>query len=135
MSRPELKFELDEYGRIVYRVTDEGVLLSKDEKEFIIDHVTRMQAENAKLRDELEDERSENGWALEFMNRMGEKVRCSDAANLKEYVEGLERENAKLRELVRDMAAEIRGLGVDFARVGWCDYADRMRELGVEVDG
>lgn len=51
MSSPELKFELDEYGRIVYRVTDEGVLLSKDEKEFIIDHVTRMQAENAKLRE------------------------------------------------------------------------------------
>ena len=41
-------------------------------------------------------------------------------------------ENAKLRELVRDMAAEMRGLGVDFARVGWCDYADRMRELGVD---
>lgn len=43
-------------------------------------------------------------------------------------------ENAKLRELVRDMSAEMRGLGVDFKRVGWCDYADRMRELGVEVD-
>lgn len=42
-------------------------------------------------------------------------------------------ENAKLRELVRDMAAEMRGLGVDFARVGWCDYADRMRELGVDA--
>lgn len=41
-------------GRIVYRVTDEGVLLSKDEKEFIIDHVTRMQAENAKLRELVE---------------------------------------------------------------------------------
>ena len=48
--------------------------------------------------------------------------------------ERLEAENAKLRELVEDMAAEIRGLGVDFKRVGWCDYADRMRELGVEVD-
>ena len=45
----------------------------------------------------------------------------------------LDYENAKLRELVRDMAAEIRGLGVDFARVGWCDYADRMRELGVDA--
>lgn len=51
------------------------------------------------------------------------------------HVAELERENAKLRELVEDMAAEIRGLGVDFKRVGWCDYADRMRELGVEVDG
>ena len=47
--------------------------------------------------------------------------------------QNVERENAKLRELVEDMAAEIRGLGVDFKRVGWCEYADRMRELGVEV--
>lgn len=45
--------------------------------------------------------------------------------------ERLQAENVKLRELVKDMAAEIRGLGVDFKRVGWCDYADRMRELGV----
>ena len=35
-------------------MTNEGVLLSKDEKEFIIDHVTRMQEENAKLREQLE---------------------------------------------------------------------------------
>lgn len=48
-------------------------------------------------------------------------------------IERLEAENAKLRELVRDMAAEMRGLGVDFKRVGWCDYADRMRELGVDA--
>lgn len=47
--------------------------------------------------------------------------------------QNVECENAKLRELVEDMAAEIRGLGVDFGRVGWCDYADRIRELGVEV--
>lgn len=46
----------------------------------------------------------------------------------------LQAENAKLRELVQDMAAEMRGLGVDFKRVGWCDYADQMRELGIEVD-
>ena len=54
MSEPEVKFEIDEYGRIGYRVTNEGVLLSKDEKEFIIDHVTRMQEENAKLREQLD---------------------------------------------------------------------------------
>ena len=47
--------------------------------------------------------------------------------------ERLKAENAKLLELVEDMAAEIRGLGVDFKRVGWCDYADRMRELGVDA--
>lgn len=54
---------------------------------------------------------------------------------VRRHVETLQAENAVLRELVRDMAAEMRGLGVDFKRVGWCDYADRMRELGVEVDG
>ena len=48
-------------------------------------------------------------------------------------VDDLAAENAKLRELLRDMAAEMRGLGVDFKRVGWCDYADRMRELGVDA--
>ena len=32
-------------------MTNEGVLLSKDEKECIIDHVMRLQAENAKLRE------------------------------------------------------------------------------------
>ena len=50
MNEPELKFEIDEHGCIGYRVTNEGVLLSKDEKECIIDHVMRLQAENAKLR-------------------------------------------------------------------------------------
>ena len=142
------------------------------------DHKARkaLAYENERLRDELEDERTENGWALEFMNRMGEKVRCSDATSLKEYVEKIEAENKRLlkdrnvwfqahgkqeqkcfdlvaenaklrerylhecqdneflRELCADMAAELRGLGIDFKRVGWCDYADRMRELGVEVD-
>ena len=56
-----------------------------------------------------------------------------DNAALIGKCERIQAENAKLRELVRDMAAEIRGLGVDFKRVGWCDYADRMRELGVDA--
>jgi len=56
-----------------------------------------------------------------------------DNAALIGKCERLQAENAKLRELVEDMAAEIRGLGVDFKRVGWCDYADRMRELGVDA--
>lgn len=55
MNEPELKFEIDEHGCIGYRVTNEGVLLSKDEKERIIDHVMRLQAENAKLRELLHD--------------------------------------------------------------------------------
>lgn len=70
--------------------------------------------ENAKLREQLE-------------GIVGRSFRTADK------MERLEAESAELRELVRDMAAEMRGLGIDFARVGWCDYADRMRELGVEV--
>ena len=62
---------------------------------------------------------------VEYIDR---RIRELEAANVR-----LAAENAKLRELVEDMAAEMRGLGVDFTRVGWCDYADRMRELGVEV--
>lgn len=54
-------------------------------------------------------------------------------ANYDRRIDSLGAENAKLRELVRDMAEEMHGLGVDFARVGWCDYADRMRELGVDA--
>ena len=53
MSEPEIKFEIDEYGRIGYRVTNEGVLLSKEEKEFIISNILRMQEENAKLREQI----------------------------------------------------------------------------------
>lgn len=50
MSEPEVKFVVDEYGRIGYRVTNEGVLLSKDEKEFIANHILHLQAENDRLR-------------------------------------------------------------------------------------
>ena len=75
---------------------------------------------------------------VEQIDRIAELKRENDWMVMKLNAEHLvrqnvERENAKLRELVRDMAAEIRGLGVDFARVGWCDYADRMRELGVNA--
>lgn len=76
--------------------------------------VAEIKAENAKLLDQKADA-------------------YNDMVNAQLDADALQAENAVLRELVRDMAAEIRGLGIDFARVGWCDYADRMRELGVEI--
>lgn len=83
---------------------------------------------------DIDELRDEFDWITEFQNRMAERIRGdADVHNLVDYVDKLEAENAKLRELVRDMAAEMRGLGVDFKRVGWCDYADRMRELGVDA--
>ena len=60
-------------------------------------------------------------------------VACAECGRQARAVcDRLKAENESLRELVRDFAGELRGLGVDFARVGWCDYADRMRGLGVE---
>lgn len=83
---------------------------------------------------DIDELRDEFNWITEFQSRMAERIRGdADVHNLVDYVGKLEAENVRLRELVEDMAAEIRGLGVDFKRVGWSDYADRMRELGVET--
>ena len=52
-------------------------------------------------------------------------------ANYDRRIDALAEENAKLRELVRDIADHIKhddGFGIDR---GW--MLDRMRELGVEV--
>lgn len=54
---------------------------------------------------------------------------CKNVADLQEALA----ENAKLRECLQDLAEHIReddGFGLDY---GW--MLDRMRELGVEVDG
>lgn len=90
--------------------------------------------ENAKLRDALD-------FCLKYAPKCDECEtmldcdECLRADSSQKERKRLDYENIQLRELVEDMAAEIRGLGVDFKRVGWCDYADRMRELGIEVDG
>ena len=69
---------------------------------------------------------------LDENDRLRNEFRKMDEWHSKELLAAVDN-NAKLRELVEDMAAEMRGLGVDFKRVGWCDYADRMRELGVDA--
>ena len=54
MSKPEVKVTIDKYGHVVYKATEEAVLLSQDEKEFIIDRFASLQAENQKLRELLD---------------------------------------------------------------------------------
>lgn len=69
----------------------------------------------------------------------------TDGSYLADYVSGLERENAKLRELVRDVYT-LHWNGLDCTECPWfdeCDttggcpwlgiFADKLRELGVEV--
>ena len=124
----------------VNRVTDSGTETRRyvrkgadwEAKDYATRKIVELQTENAKLRDELD-------FCLKYAPNCDECAAMLDCdeclradASQKER-KRVDYENAKLRELVRDMTAEIRGLGVDFKRVGWCDYADRMRELGVEV--
>ena len=107
------------------------------------EHLVRqnVERENARLRDELDFclkhapkcEECEAMFNCEDCEAMLDCDECLRADASQKERKRLDYENDSLRELVRDMAAEIRGLGIDFARVGWCDYADRMSELGVEV--
>ena len=100
----------------------------------------KLMNENAKLRDELDlclkhvkkCEECEAMFNCEDCEAMLDCDECLRADASQKERKRLDYENDSLRELVEDMAAEIRGLGVDFKRVGWCDYADRMRELGVD---
>ena len=53
MNEPEIKLGVDEHGNIECRVTNEGVLLTKAEKEFIAIHILHLFAENARLQAEI----------------------------------------------------------------------------------
>ena len=83
---------------------------------------------------DLMSEREEYVWTREFMDRMAKHCGTKDCPSLVSYVDGLEAENAKLRELVRDW----RALAVDGADSlsDWieqqADLENRMRELGVD---
>lgn len=100
---------------------------------------------------ELDELREEFDWMCKFQSRMAERIRGdADVHNLVDYVRKLEAENAKLRELVRDMMQF-------FENGGYCDtcekaaeceeseiyesdclmrrvFKDRIHELGIEVD-
>ena len=133
----------------VNRVTDSGTETRRyvrkgadwEAKDYATRKIAELQAENAKLRDELDlclkqvkkCEECEAMFNCEDCEAMLDCDECLRADSSQKERKRLDYENATLRELVEDMAAEMRGLGVDFTRVGWCDYADRMRELGVEV--
>ena len=95
-------------------------------------------AENVKLREDLEFERSENGWAREFLNRMGQKCGTKDCPSLVAYVTNLEAENAKLRELIRELFRDF--ANADYELKSRCGrtfmavtrYLPRLQELEVE---
>lgn len=130
---------ISEGGRFV-RYEWEANYLTDEQLETVRKHVETLQAENSKLRNELDFclknvqkcEECEAMFNCEDCAAMLDCDECLRADSSQKERKRLDYESAELRELVRDMAAEMRGLGVDFKRVGWCDYADRMRELGVD---
>jgi hypothetical protein len=104
----------------------------------VLGAVEAVKAENAKLREQLDWERSENGWMREFNDRMAEHCGTKDCPSLVAYVNKIETENTKLRELAADMLRAMRRMeasaGMD-ALVGhsaW--FAPKLHELGIEVD-
>lgn len=98
----------------------------------------------------LDELRDEFDWMFEFQSRMAERIRQdADVHNLVDYVTGLEVENAALRELMADMwrfmgAAckkyprlfDPAAQGGQMVQPNMIDFFEqRMRELGIEVEG
>jgi hypothetical protein len=103
----------------------------------VLGAVEAVKAENAKLREQLDWERSENGWMREFNDRMAEHCGTKDCPSLVAYVNKIETENAKLRELAEDMldCIEIRAAFGRPPTTGMCEsFAQRAAELGIEVN-
>ena len=85
---------------------------------------------------DLMDEREEYVWTREFMDRMAKHCGTKDCPSLVAYVEGLEAENAKLRELMAELYQCSRQYGCDHCGYkDGCAMFDHMAQLGVEVDG
>ncbi|WP_405736005.1 hypothetical protein, partial [Bifidobacterium sp.] len=113
------------------------------------ERIERLEAENAKLLEDLEFERSENGWAREFLNRMGQKCGTKDCPSLVAYVTKLESENAKLRTFLggdsivtdywKDEDGTMHVLTTDgehtyeYMRGGLADENAKLRELADEL--
>lgn len=96
--------------------------------------------------------REEYDWMSDFNDRMAKHCGTKDCPSLVAYVNKLESENAKLRELAAGVGHLLFSLDVDYCAScpkdsinhpcpvytvggGECLYKTDMRELGVEVDG
>lgn len=132
MSTPHIEHFVDERGNFIYRAEFEGSFLSKDEAKELAKYVSGVLGENHRLRDEL------SKWE-----------RLTAGIDLPEYPvtqfkpKDLERENAKLRELVRHLYTCMERQEPDGSLLcancpyenesNECDYEQRMEELGVEL--
>ena len=134
MSEPEIKLVVDECGRIVYRVTNEGVLLSKDEKEFIASHILHLQAENATL------ERRIDELCIEKQRLLEEVMSLEAALGSMHIINDRYRANhARLTEFAEDAYSFAyncyHGVCEQETFLRLRAKRNDLRELGIEVDG
>ena len=96
--------------------------------------VDRLQTENAKLREEIHW--LKQGDILHVLTDQEYIDQCEREHLMQVSIDALDKENAKLRELVRDMWHEGMCECGSRGKCASCeyDYPTRMRELGIEVD-
>ena len=93
-----------------------------------------LEAENAKLREQIHW--LKQGDILHVLTDQEYIDQCEREHLMQVSIDALDKENAKLRELVRDMWHEGMCECGSRGKCASCeyDYPTRMRELGVEVD-
>lgn len=113
MSMPKVEIKTDASGRVMYSVTEEGVLLTKEQAERIASRIAWLEAENERLRD---------GIKHDFLVTTNHII--------------------KLEELVRDMwrncicqsDVTCNTCVVDCNVTEGCALERRITELGIEVE-
>ena len=96
--------------------------------------VDRLQTENAKLREQIHW--LKKGDILHVLTDQEYIDQCEREHLMQVSIDALDKENAKLRELVRDMWHEGMCECGSRGKCASCeyDYPTRMHELGIEVD-
>lgn len=143
MSESIFETFTDERGNISVRVSQEVQVLTREEANRIEAEYRRMQAENAKLREQMErlvtllrvDYDIDASW--DGLRRFWSIGLTEDGCLMRDRACKAEAENAKLLELVEDMLDCI-DIQIAFERVParWMqdEFVGRARELGIEVD-
>ena len=96
--------------------------------------VDRLQTENAKLREQIHW--LKQGDILHVLTDQEYIDQCEREHLMQVSIDALDKENAELRELVRDMWHEGMCECGSRGKCASCEYGypTRMRELGIEVD-
>lgn len=110
------------------RLTNEALKRKNSEIKAYKQQASRFARLSASLREELDEEISENRWRHEFLDRMAKHCGTKDCPSLVAYVGKLEADNAELRELVQNLSTRLNYLTV------FGDVAD-LESIRKEIEG